>query len=186
LQLVANRECGQCTVCCRVPAIDHPNLQKPPGVTCPNCKIGGCKIYETRPEPCRGFFCGWRYLPDLKQDWRPDKNGILIRFQPAPRGYQQPSAFQFLVFGGGDVVTPVFTGYLATLIGRRVAVFLALRGPDGFSDVSVLLNEYAAEAVAKRDRNAFVKIVREALAAMAKNKFEPAVLKHAPPAAQRQ
>jgi hypothetical protein len=180
--LVANRECGKCTVCCRIPAIDHVELQKLPGVTCPNCKVGGCKIYETRPAPCRNFFCGWRYLPDLGNDWRPDKNGVLIRFQPAPVGYPS-TAFQFLVFGKGDVLKPAFVDYMANLISRRLAVFLALRGPEGFSDVSVLLNDYAAEAVSRRDRDGFVKILRDALAAMAANTFDPAVLKHAPPAA---
>jgi hypothetical protein len=182
-QLVADRECGKCTVCCKVPAIDHPALQKMPGVTCPNCKVGGCKIYETRPEPCRNFFCGWRYLPDLGKDWRPDKCGVLIRFQDAPPGYP-PSAFQFLVFGGGDVVRPVFIDYMINLMGRRFAVYLALRGPDGFSDVGCFLNEYLAEAVAKRDRGTVVKFVREALDQMSRNKFERAVLKHAPAASQ--
>lgn len=181
MDLVANRECGQCTVCCKVTAIDHPDLQKMPGTTCPNCKSGGCRIYDTRPEPCRGFFCGWRYLPDLGKDWRPDKNGILIRFETAPRGFQ-PMAFQFLMFGGGDVVRPALIDYMMQLIGRRFAVFLAMRGPEGFSDVKVLLNEYVAEIVAKRDRNAFVKFVREAIDAMSQNKFERAILKHAPTA----
>ena len=52
----------------KVTAIDHPDLQKMPGTTCRNCKSGGCQIYETRPDPCRRFFCGWRYLPDLGKD----------------------------------------------------------------------------------------------------------------------
>jgi hypothetical protein len=166
-----------------VPAIDHADLQKLPGVTCPNCKVGGCRIYETRPDPCRNFYCGWRYLPGLGNEWRPDKNGILIRFEKAPPGYP-PTAFQFLVFSGGDVVRPALIDYMMQLIGRRFAVFLALRGPEGFSDVKLFLNEYMTETVAKRDRGAFVKFMRESLEAMSKNTFERAVLKHGTPAAQ--
>jgi hypothetical protein len=179
-QLVANRECGKCTVCCKVPAIDHPDLQKLPGVTCPNCKVGGCRIYETRPDPCRKFYCGWRYLPGLGNEWRPDKLGILIRFEQAPPGYAS-TAFQFLVFGGGDVVRPIFIDYMMQMMARGFAVFLAVRGPEGFSDAKLLLNEHLAEAVARRDRSAVVKFVREALASLSTHKFEPAVLAHAPP-----
>ena len=46
------------------------------------------------------------------------------------------------------------------------------------------MNDHLASAVASRDRNAFVKVLRNALEAMSKNKFEPAVLNHASPAAQ--
>jgi hypothetical protein len=180
-QLVINRECGKCTVCCKVPAIDHPELQKMPGVTCPNCKVGGCKIYETRPDPCRNFYCGWRYLPGLGNDWRPDKNGILIRFEQGPPGYP-PTAFQFMVIGGGDVIRPAFIDYMMQMIARRFAVFLAVRGPEGFSDAKLLLNDHVTEMVARRDRNAFVKFVRGVLASLATHKFERVVLQHAPPA----
>lgn len=185
MELIANRECGKCTICCKVLTIDDPELQKLPGVMCPNCKTGsGCKIYETRPDPCRGFFCGWRYLPDIDDKWRPDKSGIMIRFQNAvPAGYP-PMGFQFLVFGRTDVISPVFINYVTSLVSRRFAVFLAMRGPDGFSDVSVFMNDHLAPAVASRDRNAFVKVLRNALEAMSKNKFERAVLKHSSPAAQ--
>ena len=101
MELVANRECGKCVVCCKVLTIDDPQLQKLPGVMCGNCKTGsGCKIYDTRPDPCRGFFCGWRYLRELDDKWRPDKSGVMIRFQDVPPGYQPPG-FQFLVTGHG-------------------------------------------------------------------------------------
>jgi hypothetical protein len=83
------------------------------------------------------------------------------------------------VFGSGDVVKPALIEYMMKLISRRTAVYLAMRGPEGFSDVSVFVNEYMTEAVAKRDRAAFVKFVRDALAQMTRNKFDRAVLKHA-------
>jgi hypothetical protein len=182
VDLVANRECGKCTVCCKVLTIDDPQLQKLPGVMCPNCKTGsGCKIYDTRPDPCRGFFCGWRHLRDLDDKWRPDKSGVMIRFQGAPPGYQPPG-FQFLVFGHGDLVTPSFVNYLTNLVARRAPVFLAMRGPEGFSDVSIFMNDHLTPAVTNRDRNAFVKVLRNALEAMSKNQFEKAVLKHGSPA----
>lgn len=184
MELVAHRECGKCTVCCKVLAIDDPALAKPPGTLCANARAGsGCKIYDTRPDPCRGFFCGWRYLRELDDKWRPDRSGIMIRLQTSavPPGYQ-PMGIQFLVFGGADVINPGFVNYISSLVARRIAVFLALRGPEGYSDVSVLLNDHLAAAVARGDRNTIVKTLRGALEAMSKNKFERAVLKHAPTA----
>ncbi len=180
MELIANRECGKCTVCCKVLAIDDPGLVKLPGVICPNCKTGsGCKIYETRPDPCQGFFCGWRVLPEINEKWRPDRIGVMIRMQRdfVPPGYQ-PMGLQFLVLGGNDVLTTPLVNYIGGLIANRVAVFLAMRGPEGFSDVSAFLNEILARPVAARDRNAIMKILRGALDAMSRNKFEPAVLKH--------
>lgn len=180
MELIANRECGKCTVCCKVLAIDDPELAKPPGVMCPNCKTGsGCKIYETRPGPCRGFFCGWRVLPDADDKWRPDRIGVMIRLQQEgiPAGYQ-PMGLQFLVLGGTDVLTTPLITYIVSLITNRVAVFLAMRGPEGFSDVSAFLNEILAQPVARRDKNGIMKTLRSVLDAMSRNKFEPAVLKH--------
>lgn len=185
MELVANRECGKCTICCKVLTIDDPEFQKLPGVLCPNCKTGsGCQIYETRPSPCRGFFCGWRVLPELDDKWRPDKSGVMIRFQQqmVPPGYQ-PVGFQFLVHDARDAIKPPLINFMSGLIARRVAVFLALRGPEGFSDVGALLNDALGPAVAKRDRNAFVKVLRSALDSMSRNKFERVVLKHGNPAA---
>jgi hypothetical protein len=61
-------------------------------------------------------------------------------------------------------------------------VFLAMRGPEGHSDVGAFMNEHLAPAVASRDRNMFVRILRSALEAMKSNRFERVVLRHAPPA----
>ena len=50
MNVVPNRECGECTVCCKVLLIDDPEFQKLPGVLCPNCKAGaGCQIYDDAP-----------------------------------------------------------------------------------------------------------------------------------------
>ena len=57
-------------------------LDKPAGIYCQHCIPGkGCGIYETRFEICRGFLCGWRQVPQLGDDWRPDHSGILMMMQ---------------------------------------------------------------------------------------------------------
>ncbi len=70
--LVESRVCGPCQVCCQVPTIDDPALQKLPGYRCehalPHC---GCGIYDTRPRTCRDFFCGWRRLKWISEAMPP-------------------------------------------------------------------------------------------------------------------
>ena len=52
------RACGDCTLCCKLPAIKD---FKEGYSWCKNCDIGkGCKIYETRPKPCIDFDCMWK------------------------------------------------------------------------------------------------------------------------------
>lgn len=80
--LLPRRECGPCTACCTVPAIAE--LDKPADTRCGHCTSDGCGIYAARPEPCRTFFCGWRRLPWLPQDLRPDRSGVIVMLELAP------------------------------------------------------------------------------------------------------
>jgi hypothetical protein len=90
--LVPGRACANCTVCCTIPTIDKPELQKRAGATCRHCSKG-CEIYETRPSVCRTFFCGWRQLEIFGEDWRPDKCGAYAELETdIPEHLQSPSA----------------------------------------------------------------------------------------------
>src|ERR1700685_4410236 len=79
-------DCGSCTVCCM--ALRVIELDKEAGRYCQHCLPGkGCGIYETRPEVCRGFLCGWRRVPQLGEEWRPGKSRALL---PAQDGENVP------------------------------------------------------------------------------------------------
>ncbi len=70
------RPCGGCTMCCKVPAI--PEIGKAPGAWCEHCEKGlGCRIYDRRPEPCQGFHCLWKVMPDFPEELRPDKCKVI-------------------------------------------------------------------------------------------------------------
>ena len=52
------RECGSCTLCCKLLGVDE--ISKPQGEWCSHCNIGvGCKIYRDRPNECKNFTCMW-------------------------------------------------------------------------------------------------------------------------------
>ena len=78
--LVPGRGCDGCTMCCKLLDIDV--LEKPRGVWCPHCdQKRGCKIYERRPDPCRGFHCGYLRIAHLDERWKPSKAKFLINYE---------------------------------------------------------------------------------------------------------
>ena len=73
---VAGRNCDDCTMCCKLGAIEE--LNKPDGEWCPDCIPGkGCGVYETRPQICRGFHCFF-LLSDLSEEWRPSHCKFMV------------------------------------------------------------------------------------------------------------
>jgi hypothetical protein len=72
-----NRECGDCTLCCKVMAIEA--LAKPAGSWCAHCKPGrGCLSYATRPHECRFFNCRWLVDDQLQAHWKPSKSRLVL------------------------------------------------------------------------------------------------------------
>ncbi len=77
--LVADRSCGQCTVCCRVLEIEA--LGKPAGVLCRHNTGNSCGIYEERPEACVQWHCLWRRISALPDALRPDRSGVVFSLE---------------------------------------------------------------------------------------------------------
>jgi hypothetical protein len=74
--MVAARECGSCSMCCKLMGVAE--IKKPRGVMCTLHKRGkGCTVHkaEGMPKACDTFVCMW--LGDKErmfgEDWRPDK-----------------------------------------------------------------------------------------------------------------
>lgn len=75
--ILPGRSCGSCNLCCKLPRIEE--LEKPAGAWCRNCAIGkGCKIYDTRPQSCRGFFCSWLTHAAFDERWFPARAKLLV------------------------------------------------------------------------------------------------------------
>jgi hypothetical protein len=71
------RQCGDCTLCCKVMAIEA--LAKPVGAWCPHCRPGrGCAVYAERPDECRSFSCLWRASDLLDERWRPSRSKLVL------------------------------------------------------------------------------------------------------------
>ena len=73
-----NRGCDGCTLCCKVLGVQE--IEKPSETLCVHCELGmGCKIYQTRPQECIDFTCGYLLEPNLGPEWKPDVSGIVLR-----------------------------------------------------------------------------------------------------------
>jgi hypothetical protein len=73
------RECGTCTMCCKLLDVDSPHGLKPADQWCRHCQPGkGCAIYATRWDACREFLCGWLQNPMLPDELRPDRCHVIL------------------------------------------------------------------------------------------------------------
>jgi len=78
---IPGKECGPCTMCCKILVIEE--LEKDAGPLCKHCKVGkGCKIYSKRPDTCREYECSWMTDRTMSPQLRPDKTGTILQIDP--------------------------------------------------------------------------------------------------------
>jgi len=71
------RNCNGCSMCCFVLAVHE--IDKPAGVWCSHCPSKrACRIYDTRPQECRDFNCGWLTSPEIGDEWNPRRSRIVL------------------------------------------------------------------------------------------------------------
>jgi hypothetical protein len=74
------RECGKCSLCCKVFPVAVEGLNKPGDTWCQHCKPGkgGCGIYDSRPPICREFQCGWLMWDNMPDVWFPARSKMVV------------------------------------------------------------------------------------------------------------
>ena len=72
-----DRQCGSCSMCCKVLHIAE--FDKPANRWCEHiARGGGCGIYETRFETCRGYKCQWLLDDSLGPEWQPHRSKFIM------------------------------------------------------------------------------------------------------------
>ena len=178
--LVPGRDCGACTVCCTVPTIDQPGIQKRAGATCRHC-AGGCAIYETRPEVCRNFFCAWRRMEIFGDEWRPDKSGVFSELETDIPDYLMSSVGVSLTLIDNPLKTirqSWFIDFIATGIQGGVPLFLALPGPVGYKGAKVLLNTPEMTRAVSGPRAGVKTLLEKALKVLSRYTFKPHAMQY--------
>jgi Fe-S-cluster containining protein len=87
-----------------------PSLTKQIDAWCPHCKSKkSCAIYETRPQECRDFFCGYRTDRTLGDEWKPSvskfimvpayqQNRVMVHVDPdRPEAWRQEPYYSTLM-----------------------------------------------------------------------------------------
>lgn len=157
------RQCGECVACCQVLRIDAPGLRKEAGVTCPNCTGAGCGIYAQRPQVCREWLCMWMRAPDIPDDFRPDRLGVMFSFES---DVHSANPFERRYFVGRYLRDPATVdmdrlGQLLDYLSRgarHVPIWLSKEGEmrlvhprKPLADAIVDANTTSAEAIAWRE-----------------------------------
>lgn len=77
MSLIKKRECGDCTLCCKLPEINDIEYHKKSFTWCKSCNLekGNCNIYENRPVTCITFECF--YLQNMT-DLKPNDVGFFV------------------------------------------------------------------------------------------------------------
>ncbi|SFI34176.1 hypothetical protein SAMN05216525_107190 [Bradyrhizobium sp. Gha] len=138
------RQCGDCTLCCKVMAIEA--LAKPVGRWCTHCKPGrGCAIYAGRPAECEAFTCLWLADGLLDQRWKPSRSklvvttsedGVEIRCDPgSPNAWRrEPYAAEIRAWAEegerNDMTVVVIIGQRMILVTPEHEFDLGIIGPD--------------------------------------------------------
>lgn len=75
--IASGKSCGDCGLCCKLIGVQA--LEKPQFTWCKAYRKGaGCTIYADRPDDCRAFICYWLHVPNLGDEWRPDRCGFVM------------------------------------------------------------------------------------------------------------
>jgi hypothetical protein len=179
--LVPGRDCGMCKACCIIPAIDTPEMQKLPASACRHCAASPCDIYETRPQVCRKYYCGWRRLGNLGDDWRPDKSGVLIESGnvPSPAG---PSPSISLILTGNPLKTirqRSFIDFVISGVNKNLLLTMSLPGPAGTLGGTFRLNTPEIRTACHQSSRSHVRLELErALALLAAHECPPYKMEH--------
>ena len=142
LAIATGRECGTCTLCCKVAAVEE--VGKPNGVWCPHCaKDRRCTIYASRPPSCRTFYCQWMLEKGLGPEWKPERakfalvktesgHRVTALVDPGfPSAWRRPPYYENLKRWSAETVRRLPEVYLVdVLIGSRSIVILPDRDVD--------------------------------------------------------
>ncbi len=165
--LVPNRECGACNVCCVALTIDEPTLQKPQGYRCSNAtRTNGCAIYETRPKTCSTFFCGWRQLKWVREPLRPDTSGVLVRLhnEVSPRDGSTRPALIITLLTPAALKAEGLAETVAAAVVNEIPLYLHIPGPPGRTSGQARITDALRHAVLTKDKPAVLEVLRKARA----------------------
>lgn len=158
--VLPDRQCGTCNVCCISLTIDEPKLKKVQGFRCRNLTAEKtCGIYPDRPETCRKFECGWRLLKWVKATLRPDRSRVLITMRETK---DDGLGIAVGLLDRSALKAEGLAETIAAAVAAGRPVFLVVPGPPGHTSGHARIDHALAHAVATRDKAAILEFLRKA------------------------
>ena len=156
---IPNRNCGECTACCVTLRINEPKLKKHADTPCCNLSPNGdCEIYNDRPSTCHAYYCGWRYLEQLGNEWRPDRSKILLRLHQDGGIILQALETPLKV-----LIEQLALEFIVGCIESSIPIYISVPAKPGFCYSLIKLNENLASVVDSRDLEVAQSIITQAI-----------------------
>ena len=148
-------------MCCVVLTIDDPALHKVQGVRCHNARPDNrCGIYDTRPQTCRIFLCGWLQHRWVRPTLRPDLSGVLIRNQVRDVDGTKRLSVVVSLLREVALETEGLAETVAAPVAAGIPVFLEVVGRAGHTYGVARVDRVLAGAVEARDKPAMMAQLR--------------------------
>ena len=126
------------------------------------------------PQLCRDYFCGWRRLKIMDEDWRPDRSGVLAEVEQSGGGIQLS-----LVLVDNPLKTvrqPWFADFIAYAVKSGVELYLGIPGPAGRQGASLLISTRQMLDAAKFSRARVKALLEDELRRLKAYDFPPRIL----------
>ena len=181
-RLIEGRSCGTCDVCCVTLTIDDPELRKVQGYRCRHLQAGGrCSIYDTRPNTCRAFYCGWRQLKWVRDSLRPDRSGVLVELAgEIEADGTRRLGVSITLLTRAALKADGLAETVAAAVAAGIPVFLTIPGPPGYTSARARMNAHLEPAVAAKDKAALLMALDKAQRQGRRGKFRRIVLSGKP------
>ncbi len=162
MNLVPKRKCGTCNACCDVPAIVDNGLVKRPNELCKHNVKRRCSIFPNWPKVCDEFYCAWRRLESLNDEWRPDRIGVMIdyTYENFPPPFQEKTGLRFVVLDKNKLkINYKLADFIAKQIKLGFPCILSYSVDKGQAPNTAVLNFILKDVVdfgKKKDINAAI------------------------------
>lgn len=168
-KLVVGRECGKCSACCISLTIIDEKLKKDADLACPNLIVkGGCRIYQERPNVCKSWYCGWRFMEGLGPDWRPDRIKVVLRFDEGGGITFQPIGEPVKALTNKKVLK-----FMGAAMEGGIQLFISVPTKPGFCSAKAYVNDQLASAVQMHDLSELKNAMKKLIEYSSKIKTDP-------------
>jgi hypothetical protein len=131
-------------------------------------ECGGCGIYSSRPKVCNDWYCAWRNMAHLDDDWRPDRMGVMLEFSQDnfPGEYAGKVGFRLTILDKTKIKSNAkLANFVGTQIHNKVPCIISYGTMVAELPTAGFLNYALAKAVGLRSEEGILYGITKAIEA---------------------